>query len=178
MEALIRRGRESDMPALRDILNHYILNSVVTFEMVEMSLENRKTWFTQFTEDGRYQLFVAEKENEVVGYAASLRFHQRPAYAPSVMTSIYLHPDHTRTRYRWKNIRDLARRVEKSRRTSTGLTDWSCFRIRVRKNYTRDSAFRWLASSMRAVTNLVSITMSVCTNIAWGSDPLCDQRYC
>ena len=94
MEALIRRGRESDMPALRDILNHYILNSVVTFEMVEMSLENRKTWFTQFTEDGRYQLFVAEKEGEVVGYAASLRFHQRPAYAPSVMTSIYLHPDH------------------------------------------------------------------------------------
>ena len=82
------------MPALRDIINHYILNSVVTFEMVEMSLENRKTWFTQFTDDGRYQLFVAEKDGEVVGYAASLRFHQRPAYAPSVMTSIYLHPDH------------------------------------------------------------------------------------
>lgn len=82
------------MPALRDIINHYILNSVVTFEMVEMSLENRKTWFTQFTDDGRYQLLVAEKDGEVVGYAASLRFHQRPAYAPSVMTSIYLHPDH------------------------------------------------------------------------------------
>jgi phosphinothricin acetyltransferase len=92
MEALIRRGRESDMPALRDIINHYIANSIVTFEMVEMSLENRQTWFTQFTDMGRYQLFVAEKDNEVVGYAASLRFHQRPAYAPSVMTSIYLKP--------------------------------------------------------------------------------------
>jgi phosphinothricin acetyltransferase len=83
------------MPALRDILNHYILNSVVTFEMVELSLENRKTWFTQFSETGRYQLFVAEEAGEVVGYAASLRFHQRPAYAPSVMSSIYLHPEHT-----------------------------------------------------------------------------------
>ena len=83
------------MPALRDILNHYILKSVVTFEMVELSLENRKTWFTQFSETGRYQLFVAEEMNKVVGYAASLRFHQRPAYAPSVMSSIYLHPDHT-----------------------------------------------------------------------------------
>ena len=40
--AIIRRGRESDMPALRDIINHYITESVVTFEMVEMSLENRK----------------------------------------------------------------------------------------------------------------------------------------
>jgi L-amino acid N-acyltransferase YncA len=38
------------MPALRDIINYYITESVVTFEMVEMSLENRKTWFTQFTE--------------------------------------------------------------------------------------------------------------------------------
>ena len=63
--------------------------------MVEMSLENRKTWFTQFTQNGRYQLMVAELEGTVVGYAASLRFHQRPAYAPSVMTSIYLHKDHT-----------------------------------------------------------------------------------
>ena len=77
---IIRRGRESDMPALRDIINHYITESVVTFEMVEMSLENRKTWFTQFTQDGRYQLMVAELEGTVVGYAASLRFHQRPAY--------------------------------------------------------------------------------------------------
>ena len=94
METLIRRGRESDMPALRDIINHYIKNSIVTFEMVEMSLENRKTWFTQFSEGGRYQLFVAESDGEVAGYAASLRLHQRPAYAPSVMTSIYLHPDH------------------------------------------------------------------------------------
>ena len=94
MDTLIRRGHESDLPALRDILNHYILNTVVTFEMVEMSLENRKTWFTQFREDGRYQLMVAEKNKTVVGYAASLRFHQRPAYAPSVMTSIYIHPNY------------------------------------------------------------------------------------
>ena len=95
MEVIIRRGLEKDMLAVRDILNHYILNTAVTFEMVELSLENRKTWFTQFSETGRYQLFVAEEGGEVIGYAASLRFHQRPAYAPSVMSSIYLHPEHT-----------------------------------------------------------------------------------
>ena len=91
MDALIRRGRESDLPALRDILNHYILNTVVTFEMVELSLENRKTWFTQFSEKGRNQLFVAEEAEKVIGYAASLRFHQRPAYAPSVMSLSLIH---------------------------------------------------------------------------------------
>ncbi|MGA1115978.1 MAG: GNAT family N-acetyltransferase [Opitutales bacterium] len=94
MATIIRRGQEADLPALRDILNHYILNTVVTFEMVELSLENRKTWFTQFRDEGRYQLMVAEKDKQTVGYAASLRFHQRPAYGPSVMTSIYIHPDH------------------------------------------------------------------------------------
>ena len=93
LNATIRRGRESDMPALRDIINHYITNSVVTFEMVEMSLENRQTWFTQFTNDGRHQLMVAESNGEILGYAASLRFLLRPAYAPSVMTSIYLRQD-------------------------------------------------------------------------------------
>ena len=36
------------MPALRDILNHYILKSVVTFEMVELSLENRKHGLPSF----------------------------------------------------------------------------------------------------------------------------------
>ncbi len=94
MDPIVRRGRESDLPALRDILNHYVLHTVVTFEMVELSLENRKTWFTQFRDNGRYQLMVAEKSGTTVGYAASLRFHQRPAYGPSVMTSIYVHPDH------------------------------------------------------------------------------------
>ena len=38
---------------------------------------------------------MVEDKGVVVGYAASLRFHQRPAYAPSVMSSIYLHPDFT-----------------------------------------------------------------------------------
>ena len=42
MEVIIRRGLEKDMLAVRDILNHYILNTAVTFEMVELSLENRK----------------------------------------------------------------------------------------------------------------------------------------
>ena len=102
------------MPALRDILNHYILNSVVTFEMVELSLENRKTWFTQFSDTGRYQLFVAEQAEEVVGYAASLRFHQRPAYAPSVMSSIYLHPEHTGKGIGEKIYSELIENVKKA----------------------------------------------------------------
>ena len=92
MSLLTRHGAEADLPAIRDILNHYILKTAVTFEMEEVSLENRKEWFKQFDTSGRHQMIVAEVDGEVAGYAASVRFHERPAYEPSVMTSVYLSP--------------------------------------------------------------------------------------
>ena len=116
MEVSIRRGREADMPVLRDILNYYILKTVVTFEMVELSLENRKTWFTQFSETGRYQLFVAEEAGEVVGYAASLRFHQRPAYC-TFGDEQYLSPSGT---YRKGNRRKGIYRADGKYETGQG----------------------------------------------------------
>ena len=71
------------MPALRDIINHYITESVVTFEMVEMSLENRKTWFTQFTQNGRYQLMVAELEGKSLGMQQVYAFiYDQPMLLP------------------------------------------------------------------------------------------------
>ena len=90
MNLSIRNSVEADLPAIRDILNHYILESAVTFEMEEVSIENRREWFKQFDPAGRHQLIVAEVDGEVEGYAASIRFHERPAYEPSVMTSVYI----------------------------------------------------------------------------------------
>jgi len=46
--AIIRRGRESDMPALRDIINHYITESVVTFEMVKCHWKIEKLGLPSF----------------------------------------------------------------------------------------------------------------------------------
>ena len=48
MNLSIRNGDKADLPAIRDILNHYILESAVTFEMEEVSIENRQEWFKQF----------------------------------------------------------------------------------------------------------------------------------
>ena len=94
MNLSIRRANKSDLPPLRDILNHYISETAVTFEMEEVSLENRVQWFEQFTETGPHQLLAAEVDGVVAGFAASIRFHERPAYEPSVMTSVYLDPNH------------------------------------------------------------------------------------
>ncbi len=94
-ELSIRFGREEDLEAIREIHNYFVRETSVTFEMEEASMENRLSWFEQFDETGIHQLLVAELDDCLAGYAASLRFHERPAYAPSVMTSVYLHPDQT-----------------------------------------------------------------------------------
>ena len=62
----------------------------MTFDVEAVSLENRKIWFEQFDPSGRHQLIVAEVDGTVAGYASSIRFHERPAYQPSVMTSVYV----------------------------------------------------------------------------------------
>ena len=90
MNLSIRNGVEADLPAIRDIINHYIVETAVTFYMEAVSLENRKIWFEQFDPSGRHQLIVAEVDGTVAGYASSVRFHERPAYQPSVMTSVYV----------------------------------------------------------------------------------------
>lgn len=92
MSLLLRRATETDLPEIREIINHYVRNTPTTFEMREVSIEDRLAWFRNFTENGRHQLVLGEREGKVAGYACSLRYHERPAYDTSVMTSVYLHP--------------------------------------------------------------------------------------
>ncbi|MFP6855381.1 MAG: GNAT family N-acetyltransferase [Opitutales bacterium] len=91
----LRPGEEKDLPDLLEIHNHFVRETAVTFEMEEVTLENRCEWLQGFDERGPHQLLIAESEDGVIGYAASSRYLERPAYARSVMTSVYLHPDHT-----------------------------------------------------------------------------------
>ena len=113
--------------------------------MVELSLENRKTWFTQFSEKGRYQLFVAEEAEKVIGYAASLRFHQRPAYAPSVMSSIYLNPEHTGKGIGEKLYAELIDNLKETEDVHRIYGSWF-YRTQVPKTFMKNWDFRRRAS--------------------------------
>ncbi len=93
MSLLVRRATEDDLPEIREIINYYVRETPTTFEMNEVSMEDRLAWFRNFSEDGRYRLVLGESEGKVAGYACSLRYHERPAYDTSVMTSVYLHPE-------------------------------------------------------------------------------------
>ncbi|MEL7034873.1 MAG: N-acetyltransferase family protein [Cyanobacteria bacterium J06592_8] len=93
MTAIIRFPQPSDLVQLTEIYNHYILNTTITFDIEPFTVERRrKDWFEHYENTGRYRLFVAEVEDQVVGYTSSSRFRAKAAYETSVETSIYLHP--------------------------------------------------------------------------------------
>ncbi len=93
MSVEIRPAREEDLPRLRDIYNHYVVNSYVTFDLDPVTLEDRRQWFRQFNSTGPHRLFVAKEKDEVIGYAGSFRFRTRCAYERTIETTVYCAPE-------------------------------------------------------------------------------------
>ncbi len=90
---MIRAGEHRDLPDIARIYNHYVLTSHVTFDVEPMTLGERELWFPGFGPRGRHRLFVAEDEGRAVGYATSTPIRPKPAYAPSVETTLYVSPE-------------------------------------------------------------------------------------
>lgn len=91
----IRPAREQDWQSILDILNHYIEHEHHTFDDRCFSLQERVSWFKQFSSEGPYQLLVAENQDQILGYVHSSQFRSKPGYNSSVETTIYLHPEAT-----------------------------------------------------------------------------------
>jgi phosphinothricin acetyltransferase len=92
-EILIRRADRDDLPALRDIYNHYAVHTSVNFDIEARSMAEREEWFAQFAASGRYQCFVAEEKGCVIAYAGSTRFKEKAAYQTTIEMTIYCAPD-------------------------------------------------------------------------------------
>jgi len=86
----IRLPQPSDLPELTALYNHYVVSTPVTFDIEPFEIEQRRAWFTDYAPAGRHQLFVADSDGRVVGYATSSAFRGKPAYAPSVETTVYV----------------------------------------------------------------------------------------
>lgn len=90
MESLIRRGKVDDAPAIVKILNHYIANTTVSFEMEPVSEEEMTIRITVIA--ARYPFFVYTEDGEVMGYCYVHQWKERKAYNHTAETTIYLHP--------------------------------------------------------------------------------------
>jgi phosphinothricin acetyltransferase len=87
--AVIRSAIEGDSHALAAIYNHYVLDTVVTFEEHPVSSREMSDRIDKVLGDSLPYL-VAVEDDTVVGYAYAAKWHQRSAYRYSVETTIYL----------------------------------------------------------------------------------------
>lgn len=79
-----------DLGWIAGIYHHYMRTSPATFEVEPRTDEAWRAWFDEFSGRGRYRLLVARDGESVLGYASSSTYRSRPAYAPSVETSVYV----------------------------------------------------------------------------------------
>lgn len=91
----VRPATRDDLPALTAIYNHYVTDTAITFDVVPATVEQRAEWFGHYSSAGRHRLLVATAGDAVLGYATSSTFRVKPAYLPSVETSVYCAPDAT-----------------------------------------------------------------------------------
>jgi phosphinothricin acetyltransferase len=89
---MIRNAIATDLPALLEIYNHYVVHTAITFDLEPSTLEQRRVWFDQFGTTGRHRLLVCEEGDAIVGYACSHSFRVKKAYDTTVEPSVYCAP--------------------------------------------------------------------------------------
>ena len=87
----LRLARIEDAEAIRQIYNAEVTGSTVTFDLVPRTLADQVAWLE--ARSGAMAVVVAEKEMEVVGFAALSPYRSRPAYATTVEDSVYVRHD-------------------------------------------------------------------------------------
>ncbi|MEO6182657.1 MAG: N-acetyltransferase family protein [Verrucomicrobiota bacterium] len=91
---VVRLATESDLVAINDIYNHYVLHSTCTYQEEPELIEGRQKWFRHHGD--KHPVIVAEVEGEVVGWGSLSAYHARCAYRHTVENSVYVHHQHQR----------------------------------------------------------------------------------
>jgi phosphinothricin acetyltransferase len=88
---MIRAATESDAQAIADIYNHYIANTVVTFEEQAIS-QSEIIGRMEKVKGSSLPWLVAEDVGAVIGYAYAGKWNLRSAYRHTVESTVYLSP--------------------------------------------------------------------------------------
>jgi phosphinothricin acetyltransferase len=92
-DVVIRPALLADLPRLTEIVNHYVVNTHITFDIDPFTPEQRVAWFHEHSDGGRYRLLVADSAAEgLLGYAATGRFRAKAAYDTTVEASVACSP--------------------------------------------------------------------------------------
>lgn len=90
----IRSARATDALAITDIYNHYVLNSVVTFDIDPSEVTFWEAKILHLQELG-LPFLVADSGEEILGFAYASPWRPKAAYRQTVEDTIYLSPSST-----------------------------------------------------------------------------------
>jgi phosphinothricin acetyltransferase len=89
---MIRSATLDDAQAVARIYNHYVEQTVVSFEEEPVSIEEMRSRMTEKLP--AYPWIVAEIDGQVIGYAYAGKWNARSAYRFAVESSVYLDHAH------------------------------------------------------------------------------------
>lgn len=88
---MVRQFTIDDIPALLDIYNHYVSNTVVTFDIEPLSFTTFEAKVNRI--NAEYPFFVFEDNQGILGFAYASRFRPKPAYNFTVESTVYVKQD-------------------------------------------------------------------------------------
>jgi L-amino acid N-acyltransferase len=88
---VIRVAKPSDVCAINEIYNHYVLNSTCTYQEEPSSEAERQQWLA--AHGPMHPATVAEEDGRVVGWASLSAFRARVAYRWTMENAVYVHHD-------------------------------------------------------------------------------------
>jgi len=86
----IRDAVEADLPDVREIYNHYVANSTVTFDETPMTLRAWRTKFAHVRKVNMPFLVAQSPSGQILGFAYVYPWKEKAAYRFTVEDSIYL----------------------------------------------------------------------------------------
>jgi len=94
-EYTIRPAVAADLPHIREIYNHYVLNSTVTFDEKPMTIVALRKKFAAVEKLGFPYIVAESPSGQILGYAYVYPWKEKAAYRFTVENSIYLGPAST-----------------------------------------------------------------------------------
>ncbi|NVK21101.1 MAG: N-acetyltransferase family protein [Kangiellaceae bacterium] len=91
---VIRNVIEADASQIADIYNHYIENTIITFETAQVSSQEMANRIHETLAQSLPYLII-ESDGQVLGYAYASKWKGRCAYRYSVEVTVYLSPTAT-----------------------------------------------------------------------------------
>jgi len=107
----MRNAVAVDAEAICQIYNHYILNSIITFEETPVSPADMTARIAE-VESGSLPWLVEEVNGSIVGYAYASKWKARAAYRYAAETVIYLAPNVCRTGVGTRLYQELDRQLK------------------------------------------------------------------